>query len=81
MNGENHGTKLQNGFGITPPLSQIQFAMISILLAIGRLASVWMGFNIGGFSKPSYGGPAVGAGVVRKITAAALMTVFVFLGR
>lgn len=54
--------------------------MISTLLGIGLLASAWVGFNIGGSSTAVSWGPAVGAGVVRKFSAAVLMTAFVFLG-
>lgn len=50
------------------------------LLAIGVVASIFVGFNIGGSSTGIAWGPPVGAGVVKKTTAAALMTVFVFLG-
>lgn len=54
--------------------------MISALLAVGILAAVWVGFNIGGSSTAVAWGPAVGSNVVGKLTAATLMTVFVFLG-
>jgi len=54
--------------------------MVSNLLAIGLLAAVWVGFNIGGSSTAVAWGPAVGSGVVTKIPAAVLMTGFVFLG-
>ncbi|MEZ3164126.1 inorganic phosphate transporter [Halorubrum sp. RMP-47] len=54
--------------------------MVETLLAIGIVASVFVGFNIGGSSTGIAWGPPVGAGIVTKTTAAALMTVFVFLG-
>ena len=54
--------------------------MIETLLAIGIVASIFVGFNIGGSSTGIAWGPPVGAGIVKKTTAAALMTVFVFLG-
>ena len=54
--------------------------MVETLLAIGIVASLFVGFNIGGSSTGIAWGPPVGAGIVTKTTAAALMTVFVFLG-
>ncbi|MBX0305959.1 inorganic phosphate transporter [Haloarcula salinisoli] len=54
--------------------------MVEYLLAIGVVAAVFVGFNIGGSSTGITWGPSVGAGIVRKSTAAAVMTVFVFLG-
>ncbi len=54
--------------------------MVSVTLVVGVVASVFVGFNIGGSSTGIAWGPAVGAKVLRKVTAAGLMTVFVFLG-
>lgn len=54
--------------------------MVSGILLIGILVAVFVGFNIGGSSTGIAWGPAVGAGVIGKTSAAALMTVFVFLG-
>ena len=54
--------------------------MISTVLAVGIVASLFVGFNIGGSSTGIAWGPAVGAGLIRKATAAAVMTFFVFLG-
>jgi len=54
--------------------------MVETLLVIGGVASIFVGFNIGGSSTGIAWGPPVGAGIVRKTTAAALMTFFVFLG-
>jgi len=54
--------------------------MVELVLAVGVLAAVFVGFNIGGSSTGITWGPSVGAGIVRKSTAAAVMTVFVFLG-
>ncbi|MCU4752641.1 anion permease [Halobacteria archaeon AArc-curdl1] len=54
--------------------------MVETLLAIGIVASIFVGFNIGGSSTGIAWGPPVGAGIVTKTTAAALMTFFVFLG-
>jgi phosphate/sulfate permease len=54
--------------------------MVETLLLAGIVASIFVGFNIGGSSTGIAWGPAVGAGLIRKVTAAALMTFFVFLG-
>jgi PiT family inorganic phosphate transporter len=54
--------------------------MVSILFLIGLLAAVFVGFNIGGSSTGVAWGPSVGAKVINKTAAAALMTFFVFLG-
>ena len=54
--------------------------MIESILLVGIIASIFVGFNIGGSSTGIAWGPPVGAGIVKKTTAAAIMTVFVFLG-
>lgn len=54
--------------------------MVEVVLLIGVVASIFVGFNIGGSSTGITWGPAVGAGIVKKTTAAAAMTFFVFLG-
>ena len=54
--------------------------MIETLLVVGIVASIFVGFNIGGSSTGIAWGPPVGAGIISKSGAAALMTVFVFLG-
>ncbi|QZY00721.1 inorganic phosphate transporter [Halobaculum rubrum] len=54
--------------------------MVSVLLLIALLAAVFVGFNIGGSSTGVAWGPPVGARIVSKTAAAALMTFFVFLG-
>src|SRR6056297_3261938 len=54
--------------------------MVELVLAVGVLAAVFVGFNIGGSSTGITWGPSVGAGIVRKSTAAGVMTVFVFIG-
>jgi len=54
--------------------------MVELVLAVGVLAAVFVGINIGGSSTGITWGPSVGAGILRKSTAAAVMTVFVFLG-
>ncbi|MFB6278700.1 MAG: anion permease [Salinibacter sp.] len=54
--------------------------MISLLLFVGIVGAVFVGFNIGGSSGGVAWGPAVGAGLIKKTSAAALMTGFAFLG-
>ena len=54
--------------------------MVETILLIGVIASIFVGFNIGGSSTGIAWGPPVGAGIVKKTSAAAIMTVFVFLG-
>jgi phosphate/sulfate permease len=54
--------------------------MVETVLLVGVVASIFVGFNIGGSSTGITWGPSVGAGIVKKTTAAAVMTVFVFLG-
>jgi len=54
--------------------------MVRTVLLVGVVASVFVGFNIGGSSTGIAWGPAVGARILRKVSAAGLMTVFVFLG-
>jgi PiT family inorganic phosphate transporter len=54
--------------------------MVELVLAVGVLAAVFVGVNIGGSSTGITWGPSVGAGIVRKTTAAGVMTVFVFIG-
>ena len=54
--------------------------MVETVLAVGIIASIFVGFNIGGSSTGITWGPSVGAGIVKKTTAAAIMTFFVFLG-
>lgn len=54
--------------------------MIDIVLILAILFSIFVAFNIGGSSTGIAWGPAVGAGILKKTTAALLMTFFVFLG-
>ncbi|WP_408960059.1 anion permease [Natrinema sp. 74] len=54
--------------------------MVSAILVVGIVVAVFVGFNIGGSSTGIAWGPAVGAGVIGKTAAAALMSVFVFAG-
>lgn len=52
----------------------------TVILLVGIVASIYVGFNIGGSSTGIAWGPSVGAGIVSKPLAALLMTFFVFLG-
>jgi PiT family inorganic phosphate transporter len=54
--------------------------MTSVLLLVGILAAVFVGFNVGGSTTGPAFGPAVGADAVSKTTAAALMSIFFFVG-
>jgi PiT family inorganic phosphate transporter len=54
--------------------------MVSALLFVAVVAAIFVGFNIGGSSTGVAWGPPVGARIVDKTVAAALMTGFVFLG-
>jgi len=54
--------------------------MISLLLLIGVLVAIFVGYNIGGATTGPAFGPAVGADAISKSWAAALMTVFFFVG-
>ncbi|WP_224448342.1 inorganic phosphate transporter [Haloprofundus salilacus] len=54
--------------------------MVEVLLAVGLLVAVFVGFNIGGSSTGVAFGPAVGSNVVSKLAAAALMSGFALLG-
>jgi PiT family inorganic phosphate transporter len=54
--------------------------MVSVLLIVGALVAAFVGFNIGGSTTGPAFGPAVGADAISKPTAAALMTVFFFVG-
>ena len=53
---------------------------ISILLLVGLAVAIFVGFNIGGSNIGVAFGPAAGARAVSKTGAAALMTLFFFLG-
>ena len=53
---------------------------LTLVLAVGVIASIYVGFNIGGSSTGIAWGPSVGAGIISKSLAALLMTFFVFLG-
>ena len=54
--------------------------MVEALLLVGIAVAVFVGFNIGGSSTGVAFGPAVGSGVVTKLAAAALMSVFALVG-
>jgi phosphate/sulfate permease len=51
-----------------------------LLILLGLVVAVFVGYNIGGSSTGVAFGPAVGSRAVRKVTAGALFTVFAFLG-
>jgi PiT family inorganic phosphate transporter len=51
-----------------------------LLLTVGVVVALFVGFNIGGATTGPAFGPAVGAGAISKIGAAALMAVFFFIG-
>ncbi|TKX52653.1 inorganic phosphate transporter, partial [Halorubrum sp. SS7] len=54
--------------------------MVETVLVVGVIAAIFVGFNIGGSSTGIAWGPPVGADIIRKTTAAGIMTFFVFLG-
>ncbi|RQG92954.1 anion permease [Natrarchaeobius halalkaliphilus] len=54
--------------------------MTEVLLIVGLIVAVFVGYNIGGATTGPAFGPAVGANVITKLMAAALMSVFFFLG-
>ena len=54
--------------------------MVAVLLVVGLLVAVFVGFNIGGSSTGVAFGPAVGSDTISKVTAAGLMTVFALVG-
>ncbi|USZ66855.1 anion permease [Halorussus salilacus] len=53
---------------------------MSLLLVVGLLVAVFVGFNIGGSNTGVAFGPAVGSGAVSKVGAAGLMSVSFLLG-
>ncbi|MFB6153811.1 MAG: anion permease [Halodesulfurarchaeum sp.] len=53
---------------------------MEVLVLVGLLVAAFVGFNIGGSSTGVAFGPAVGSGVVKKLTAAGLMTGFALFG-
>jgi PiT family inorganic phosphate transporter len=54
--------------------------MIGAILLVGFVVALFVGFNIGGSNTGPAFGPAVGAGVVSKLFAGALMAVFFSIG-
>lgn len=61
-------------------VARVAGGMVDPLLVLGVLAATFVGFNIGGSSTGVAWGPAVGAQIINKTLAAAVMTFFVFLG-
>ena len=53
---------------------------MEVLLVVGVAVAAFVGYNIGGANTAPAFGPAVGAGVLGKLLAAALMTLFFFAG-
>ncbi|MGZ0746286.1 anion permease [Haloparvum sp. AD34] len=54
--------------------------MVELLLGMGLLVALFVGYNIGGSTTGPAFGPAVGSGVLSKAGAAALMSIFFFIG-
>lgn len=54
--------------------------MVSILLGVGLVVAVFVGYNIGGSSTGVAFGPAVGSRITGKVVAAGLFTVFALWG-
>ena len=54
--------------------------MIEALLLVGVLVAMFVGYNVGGSTTGPAFGPAVGAGTLSKTAAAALMSIFFFIG-
>ncbi|MDZ5809870.1 inorganic phosphate transporter [Halorubrum sp. AD140] len=54
--------------------------MVEVLLLVGFVVAAFVGYNIGGATTGPAFGPAVGADVISKAGAAALMSVFFFVG-
>ena len=54
--------------------------MVEPLLVVGLAVAVFVGYNIGGANTAPAFGPAVGAGVLGKVLAAGLMTLFFLVG-
>ena len=54
--------------------------MVETLLVVGLAVALFVGYNIGGSTTGPAFGPAVGSGAISKGGAAALMSVFFFLG-
>ncbi|MFB6234441.1 MAG: anion permease [Halopenitus sp.] len=54
--------------------------MVELLLGMGLLVALFVGYNIGGSTTGPAFGPAVGSGVLSKVGAASLMSIFFFIG-
>ncbi|WP_255198041.1 inorganic phosphate transporter [Halorarius litoreus] len=54
--------------------------MVEVLIAIGLVVTLFVGFNIGGSTTGPAFGPAVGAGVLSKLAAGVLMAIFFAIG-
>ncbi|WP_226038767.1 inorganic phosphate transporter [Natrinema sp. DC36] len=54
--------------------------MVAVLVLVGVFVAVFVGYNVGGATTGPAFGPAVGADAISKTWAAALMTIFFFVG-
>ena len=54
--------------------------MVGILLGVGLLVAVFVGFNIGGSNTGPSFGPAVGAGAIKQVFGGVLMSGVFFIG-
>jgi PiT family inorganic phosphate transporter len=54
--------------------------MVEVLIVVGLAVALFVGFNIGGSNTGPAFGPAVGAGIISKLFAGILMSVFFFIG-
>ncbi|WP_222914896.1 inorganic phosphate transporter [Natrinema sp. SYSU A 869] len=54
--------------------------MVAVLILVGVFVAVFVGYNVGGATTGPAFGPAVGANAISKTWAAALMTIFFFVG-
>ncbi|WP_254532423.1 inorganic phosphate transporter [Natrinema gelatinilyticum] len=54
--------------------------MPEVLLVVGIITAIFVGYNIGGSTTGPAFGPAVGANVITKVMAAGLMSIFFFFG-
>ncbi|SIS10646.1 inorganic phosphate transporter, PiT family [Natronorubrum thiooxidans] len=66
--------------GVFLGAEDVRTGVTEVLLIVGLLVAVFVGYNIGGATTGPAFGPAVGANVITKLMAAALMSIFFFLG-
>jgi PiT family inorganic phosphate transporter len=58
----------------------VPLTMVEVLVVVGVAVALFVGFNIGGSTTGPAFGPAVGSGVLSKLAAGALMSVFFLVG-